>query len=392
MEFRFTPEEEAFRQELRTFLKKELPPDWSGGDVEVDSEEQWQFTLQMKKKLGQRGWLTMAWPKEYGGGGASHMAQLIYAEEMAYRRAPGVDIWGVRMLAPILMMYGTEEQRKTFLPPIAHGEIQWCQGYSEPEAGSDLASLTTRAKIDGDDFIINGTKVWTSMAHRADWMFILARTDPEAPKHRGISFILVDLRTPGVTISPIIDMAGRHHFNMEIFEDVRVPRKNLVGELNRGWYVGAALLDFERSGINYSATARRTLEDVVAFAKETKHDGKPLAANTLVRHTLAEMAIEIETSRLTSYNVAWMQSQGKVPNKEASVVKLFGTELGQRVAQVGLSVMGLYGQLEPGSKWAPLKGHLERSWLSSFSGPLASGTSEIMRNIIAQRGLGMPRE
>ncbi|MBI4339772.1 MAG: acyl-CoA dehydrogenase family protein, partial [Chloroflexi bacterium] len=212
MDFKFTTEEEAFRQELRTFLKQELPPDWEG-EGEGGSDQEWAFTLQMRKKLAQKGWLTLAWPQEYGGAGASIMTQVVFREEIAYSRAPGIDIWGITMLAPTLMIHGTEEQKRRFLPPVARGEVQWCQGYSEPESGSDLASLQTKAVVDGDDYVVNGTKIWTSNAHRADWILLLARTNQEAEKHRGITFLLMELKSPGVSIRPIINMAGAHGFN-----------------------------------------------------------------------------------------------------------------------------------------------------------------------------------
>ena len=391
MEFRFTPEEDAFRDELRQFLSQELPDDWVGVEQDDGDDETWEFTLKMRKKLAAKGWLTMSWPKEYGGQGASPMQQLIFAEEIAYHRAPGRDIFGIRMLAPTLMMYGTEEQKREYLPPIARGEVQWCQGYSEPEAGSDLASLKTRAVEDGDDFIVNGAKIWTSLAHRADHMMLLARTDPESPKHRGISFLLADMASPGVTVRPIVDMSDRHRFNMVTFDDVRVPKRNLVGELNRGWYVGATLLDFERSAVEYSAGARRALEDLVQFCKETNRNGLPMAEDPVVRRNLADMAIEVEVSRLMSYRVAWLQNRGEVPNKEASMAKLLGTELQQRVAKVGTSILGLYGQLAPESKYAPLQGRFEQMALTSVSATIAAGTSEIQRSIIATRGLGLPR-
>ena len=388
MEFRFTFEEESFREELRDFLKQELPDGWPSIADEYDD---WDLTLKMRKKLAGKGWLTLAWPKEYGGRGATHMMQLIFAEEMAYHRAPGRDIFGTRMLAPTLMIHGTEEQKLEHLPPIARGETQWCQGYSEPESGSDLASLQTRAIEDGDDFVINGTKIWTSQAHRADYIMVLARTDPDAPKHRGISFLLADMRTPGISVKPIVDMSKRHHFNMVTFDDVRVPKRNLVGEKNRGWYVGATLLDFERSGVEYSAESMRTLEELVEFCKENTRNGRPLADDPIVRHRLANLSNEIEISRLISYNTAWMQSQGLVPNREASMGKVFGTELQQHTAQAGMSILGLYGQLESTSRWAPLQGRIEASYMTAVSATIAAGTSEIQRNIIATRGLGLPR-
>ena len=391
MEFQFTAQEEAFRTELQDFLARELPSDWSSTELDDRDEETWKFTLEMRRKLAARGWLTMAWPKEYGGQDASPMLQLIFEETLAYHRAPGRDIFGLRMLAPTLMLYGTDEQKRKYLPPIARGEVQWCQGYSEPEAGSDLASLATSAVADGDDFVVNGTKIWTSLAHRADHIMLLARTDPDAPKHRGISFLLADMTAPGVEVKPIENLAGHHHFNMITFEEVRVPRENLVGELNRGWYVGATLLDFERSAVEYSADARRTIHDLVRFWKETGRRDRAVDNDALVRRKLADLAIRAEVSRLVSYRVASMQSSGELPNKEASMAKLLGTELQQRVAKEGMSILGLYGQLAPGSRYAPLQGRIEEAALLSTSATIAAGTSEIQRGIIATRGLGLPR-
>lgn len=292
------------------------------------------------------------------------------------------------MLAQTLMIYGTDDQKRKYLPPVARGEVQWCQGYSEPDTGSDLASLSTSAVADGDDFIVNGTKVWTTLAHRADHIILLVRTDPEAPKHRGISFLLADMTAPGVSVKPIEDLAGHRNFNMITFEDVRVPRENLVSELSRGWYVAATLLDFERSGVEYSAGARCTVDELVQFWREA---GGQSRTDARVRRRLAELAVQAEVSRLVSYRVAWMQSKGEVPNMEASMAKLLGTELLQQVAREGVSMLGLYGQLEPGSRYAPLQGRIEEAALLSTSATIAAGTSEIQRNIIATRGLGLPR-
>ena len=274
---------------------------------------------------------------------------------------------------------------------MARGEGQWCQGYSEPESGSDLASLQCSAVEDGDNFVINGTKVWTTNAHRADHLFFLARTEPDAPKHKGISFFLTEMKNPGITVNPIYSMDGAHHINMINFDNVKVPRTNLVGEKNRGWYVAATLLDFERSGIEHIAGAKRLLEEIISFALNNSRNGVILATDPIVRRRLSELMVSIETGRLLSYRIAWMQEQGLVPNKEASMGKLFGTELLQKVAALGLEILGMFGQLEPGSKYAPLKGRIEKAAMFFVSVTLAGGTSEIQRNIIATRGLGLPR-
>ena len=389
MDFEFSNQELSFRNELSTWLKDELANRPQDGGNDADAE--WAFGLEMRKKLADKGWLTMAWPEEYGGQGVSHMMQVVFAEEMSYNRAPGRDVFGTRMMAPTLMIHGTEEQKREFLPPVSKGEVQWCQGYSEPESGSDLASLQTRAVEDGDDFIINGTKIWTSSAHRADHIMVLTRTDPDAPKHRGISFLLCDMNTPGLTVNPIINMAGDHGFNMVTFDNVRVPKKNLVGEQNRGWYVGATLLDFERSGVDYSAGGRRILEELIAYAKDNDQNGSLIADNPIMRNRLADLAIEVDVSRLISYNIAWMQGEGLVPNKESSMGKVVGTELQQHLSETGMQMLGLHGQLEPGSKYAPMQGRIEHMHLTNVSETIQAGTSEIQRNIIATRGLGLPR-
>ena len=390
MEFKFTPEDEAFRQELRQFVQQQLPPDGEGGG-RWPEEWNWEFTREMRQKLAQKGWLTMHWPREYGGQDASPVRSAIYNEELAYLRAPGRDIFGVRMLGPTLMIHGSEEQKRTYLPPIAQGQVQWCQGYSEPESGSDLASLSTRAVRDGDDYVINGAKIWTTLAHRADWIMCLARTDPDAPKHRGISFILVDMKTPGVEVRPIINMSGGPEFNQVIFDNVRVPRRNVVGEENRGWYVAVTLLDFERSGIDYSAMARRLLDEMREYATETSSNRQPLIQTPWVRNLLADRYIECEVARLMAYNVAYMQGEGLVPNKEASMSKVFGSETLQRTTTAAMEILGLYGALSRDDKWAPLKGRIQEHWMISFSHKIAAGTSEVQRNIIASRGLGLPR-
>ena len=390
MEFKFSAEDDAFRRELREFVQQCLPSDWEGGG-RWPEEWNWEQTRAMRRDLAQKGWLTMHWPVEYGGQNASPVRSAIYNEELAYLRAPGRDIFGVRMLGPTLMIHGSEEQKQTHLPPIAHGEVQWCQGYSEPESGSDLASLSTRAVRDGDDYIINGAKIWTTLAHRADWIMCLARTDPEAPKHRGISFILVDMKTPGVQVSPIINMSGGHEFNQIIFDNVRVPRRNVVGEENRGWYVAVTLLDFERSGIDYSAMSRRLLDEIREYAGETRQNGQTLMQTPWVRNLVADRYIETEVARLMAYNVAYMQGEGLVPNKEASMSKVFGSETLQRTTVAGMEILGMYGALGRDEKWAPLSGRMQEHWMISFSHKIAAGTSEVQRNIIAGRGLGLPR-
>ena len=389
MDFQFSNEDQEFRRQLLRLIAAERKDLWDQADR--GSDDGWQETMQMRRKLADHGWLTMHWPEEYGGQNASQVRSAIFNEEMAYHRAPGRDAFGVRMMGATLMIHGSDEQKLAHLPPVAQGQVQWCQGYSEPESGSDLASLSTRAVRDGDEFVINGAKIWTSMAHRADWIMLLARTYPEAPKHRGISFFLVDMKTPGVQVWPIINMAGRHEFNQIVLEDVRVPAGNVVGDENRGWYVAVTLLDFERSGIDYSANARRLLDDARQYADGITRNGVPLMSLPWVRNVLADRYIECEAARLIAYNVAHMQAEGLVPNREASMSKVFGSETVQRAAKTCMDILGMYGTLGGDSRWQALEGRVQENWLLSFSGTIAAGTSEIQRNVIASRGLGLPR-
>ncbi|MCS7296576.1 MAG: acyl-CoA dehydrogenase family protein, partial [Dehalococcoidia bacterium] len=349
-------------------------------------EEEKAYIMGFQRKLAERGWLAMAWPKEYGGGGASHMHQLVYNEEMAYHGAPVMNM-GIAWVGPSLMLYGTEEQKRRFIPRIARAEDWWCTLYSEPGAGSDLAALQTRAVRDGDEWVINGQKIWTTGAHLADWGWLAARTDPDAPKHQGITMFVVDMKTPGITVRPLINMAGRHGFNEVFFEDVRVPAENVVGEVNRGWYHMAVALDFERSGIQAFAGGRRSVERLVELAKRRPElvDQRPS-----IRHELADRAIEVSVGTFLAYRVATMQARGLVPNHEASASKLFGSELSQRIALTGMHLLGLAGQLREGSKW--LVFDQAAGYLNAVSATIAAGTSEIQRNIIATRGLGLPRD
>jgi alkylation response protein AidB-like acyl-CoA dehydrogenase len=394
MDFRFTAEQEALRKEFEEFFVREMknaPPSWIGTTEDIyDSDENWAFHRAMGRKLGERGWLSLPWPREYGGQGHGPIEQLIFNEVYSYHHGAGVDNF-LRMIAPTLLEYGTEEQKREFLPRSSRAEIYWCQGWSEPNAGSDLAALTTRAVEDGDDYIINGQKTWTSGAHRSDWTFMVARTDPTQPRHRGISFFVVDMKTPGVKVRNIPEMGGMHSFNEVFFDDVRVPKRYMIGERNRGWYVTLATMNFERSGSGRYAEHRRHLEDLVEFCKETVHNGKPLSESPLVRHRLAQLMIELDAGRALARRIAWLQSKGELVAAEASASKAFGTELGQRLAYTACQVMGMYGQLEMGSKWAPLRGMFTMLYCTTIGMNIAAGTSEIQRNIIAQRGLDLRR-
>ena len=388
MEFTFTEEQTALRSEVREFLKETVP---SGpGPARPTSQENWPEQLAFLHKLAAKGWVAPAWPKEYGGLSWSHIQQMIFTEELSYAGAPDAGrVFNVGMIGPTLIVHGTDAQKREHLPKITSGEVVWCQGYSEPGAGSDLASLQTRAVRDGDDYVVNGQKIWTTGAHHADWCFLLVRTDPEAPKHKGISFLLVDMKTPGINVRPIVNMAGYHEFNEVFFEDVRVPVANRVGEENNGWYVAMTLLDFERSTVASIAANQRTLELLAGYVRKHRPGGSYAA---VLRHRVADMWIANETGRLLSYRTAWMQESGRVANYEASVIKVFATELAARITNFGVNLLGPMGELEPDSKYAEFDGIMEKGHLSNVSPLIYSGSSEIQRNIIATRGLGLPRD
>jgi alkylation response protein AidB-like acyl-CoA dehydrogenase len=383
MDFRFTPEQEALREEVRRFLDEELPRE----SLEI-KEDNWVngFSPRFSRKLGQRGWIGMTWPPQYGGQGKSYLDRLIVTEELLRRGAPVFAHWlGDRQVGPAILAYGSEEQKREFLPRICRGEIVFCIGMSEPEAGSDLASLQTRAVEEGEDFIINGQKVWTSGAQHADYCYLVARTDPTVAKHRGISEFIVDMKLPGITVRPLEDLTGQYHLHEVFFDNVRVPRTALIGTKNRGWYQIASQLDYERSGIERLMSNYPLFQELLELARE-----KGWTRNPVVRHKLAELMVEFEVGRLLIYRVAWLLSQGVVPNYEAAMAKFFGTEFEQRLADAITRILGLYGQLLPGSPRALLSGRAARAYLYSPAYTIQGGTSEILRNIVALRGLGLP--
>lgn len=391
MDFRFTDEDEAFRQEIRAFLRAEWPG--GTGDAAVDNDEEYRIERAFEKKLAQRGWLTLAWPVEYGGQGASHIRQAVKNEECSYFRAPiggGPGGQATNLVGPAVMAHGSEEQKRRFLPPIAAGDVYWCQGFSEPGAGSDLASIQTRAERAGDNYILNGQKIWTSGAAYADWIHVLARTDPEAPKHKGISYLLVDMKSPGISNRPISEMTGRSGFYETFFDNVAVPRENLLGDENQGWYVATTTLGFERSGIARIGAIRRSFDDLMDYVKGISIARRPdEQQRTALR--LAEHRIEIEVGYWLAYRVASLQDRGELPNYEASVSKTFATEIAQRLANTAVNILGLGGGLSLSSYRAPMEGLANFTYLLTMHWTISAGTNEIQRNIVAQRGLGLPR-
>jgi len=411
MDWSDTGEQARFRRQVRTLIAERLPERYRrGGEGAHRHERTWEFdrksddpgrraaAVAWSDALAEHRWVAPHWPREYGGGGLSAMEQFILKQELARAGAPAVGGSGTNMLGPTLILNGSEEQRREHLPRILSGEVTWAQGFSEPGAGSDLASLSTGARRDGDDYVINGQKIWTSAAHTADWFFLLARTDPEAPKHRGISFLLVDGRAPGISVQPLVDMSGVHYFNETFYEDVRTPASNLVGEEHRGWYVAMNLLDFERSNIEGAVSMRRGIEQLLGYARGEGAAKSRLGRGGTLRAEVADRYVETEVMFQFSARIISIQAAGMVPNYEASTAKLFNSELLQRLAATSLRTFGLHGQLwgqgtgdAPAGPHAAQEGAPPYNYLRSVPATIRGGTSEVQRNIIATRGLGLPR-
>jgi alkylation response protein AidB-like acyl-CoA dehydrogenase len=390
VDFQLTPDEEAFRKEVSEFLEKEGSPDYRKKMVtffDMSSQEDWiQEQRKMAEKLGEKGWLSIHWPKEYGGQDASPLYRLILREELTRYHSPGYDSIGAGIIAPALLLKGSEEQKARHLPGIAQGKVMWCETLSEPGHGSDLAAIEVFAREDEDCFVVNGQKIWTTNAHFADWNALIARTDRGAtPKHRGLTFFLLDMKTPGITVNPVINMAGHHEFNEVFFDDVRIPKENIVGGKNQGWYVVMSLLDYERTCDLIYAIAATLLNDMREYAREND------LLTPVMRRQFAELAADCEVARLLHYRVAWMQGQGLVPNYESAICKLFSSEVHQRVTETGMQLLGHYSQLTDKSAWVPMYGRVPSTYLRAFGHGLEQGTYEIDRDVIAQRGLGLPR-
>ncbi|HEU5306269.1 MAG TPA: acyl-CoA dehydrogenase family protein [Acidimicrobiia bacterium] len=391
MDFDFTADEEAFRAELRAFLDDELPTWWR--TVFVDDDRAMPFTREFCRKLAERGWLTLSWPAEHGGADGSVWQQAVVREEMWAAGEPrGPQYMNLNYIGPLIMRFGTPEQQARHLPRMAAGDVLWCQGFSEPEAGSDLASLKTRATRDGDRYVVNGQKIWNSYADApADHCLLLARTNTEVKKQQGISMFLVDMRTPGVTVRPIPSMAGKSEFSEIFFDDAVIPVSDRLGDEDQGWTLVGEGLAFERIGIARYARANRVLEHLVRYARDTVVDGRLLADDPAVRARLATLATRIEAAKLLNYGAISIQAAGEVPAIEASIARIHNTQVEQLAGQVGLEVLGPQGLLLDDDAWCLLDGEMQRQWLESIPVTVAAGTTEVQKNIIAQRGLGLPR-
>jgi len=388
MDFKFTEEQEGFRQEVRNFLEEEMRQ----GTFQPSCDAWIQgYSPEFTKKVAERGWIGLTWPKEYGGQERSYIDRFILFEELLRYGAPAACHWFAdRQIGGTILHYGTEEQKSEFLPKILRGEAYIGLGMSEPEAGSDLASLQTRAAEDGDDYIIDGQKMWTSCARFMTHIYLVARTDPEAPKHRGISEFIIDASLPGITITPTIDITGSEAWGEVFFDNLRVSKGCLIGEKNRGFYQIVNQLDYERAGLERLMGNYPLFDAIIQFTKETRRNGKPLSQDTLIRHKLAQLQTEFEVGRLLTYRVALVIDEGRAPTVEAAMAKAYSTTFEQHLASTATDILGLYGQLLAESKWAPILGMAPHSYLGSTGYSLQAGTSEVLRNIVALRGLALP--
>ena len=390
MDFSYSAAEEQFRDEVRVWMEANVPDDLRGGrDEDLEPAQRWQRGLDWHQKLHEGGWVGLWWPEEYGGRGASLLEQAIFNEEMSRLGvSQGVNLSGISLLGPTLMHWGTEAQKQRFLPKILPAEHIWCQGYSEPGSGSDLASIQTRAVEDGDQFVVNGQKVWTSWAQYSDWCFVLVRTDPDAPKHKGISYILVDMHSPGVTVRPLVQINGDAEFNEVFFEDVRVPRENLVGDLNQGWMVAITTLMFERVSSSSFYRFEKLLPQLHEVARRVESNGRPAIEDEAVRQQLAQFSIEAEAIKYNELRRLTRQLHGQPPGPEGSFSKILASELNMRVVDFAMELLGPYAVLAKGSPFAVDQARWSYRMLSARGGTIAAGTNEILRGLIGGAGAG----
>lgn len=393
MDLNLSPDEIKFRDELRTWLAANAPTDWDERREE-SMESRFEYLKRWQRKLYEGGWAGISWPKEYGGRGASLMEQVIFWQEMALAQAPPLaNVLGLGIIGPTIIAFGTEAQKKRHLAKILSAEEIWCQGFSEPDAGSDLANVRCEARLDGDHYVVNGQKVWNSYGWAAHWCELVVRTDPNVPKHKGLTVLLVDMKTPGVEVRPLRQMTGETEFNELFFHDVRIPVANVVGKVNEGWGVAMGTLMHERGtfGAGLQITYRRNMERLIDLAKTTERNGRPAAEDPVVRQKLAQCYAEIEIMRCNQMRAFSRINATGVPGPEGSIQKIFWSELNQRFQQVAQEVMGPYGQLEAGDEYAIDNGMWAYGYLRSRGNTIEAGTSEIQRNIIGHFVLGLPK-
>ncbi|MEQ9150719.1 MAG: acyl-CoA dehydrogenase family protein [Parvibaculum sp.] len=395
MDMRFSPEELAFRDEVREFIANNYPHELKGARRGEMSKED---ILKWHRILYKKGWVVPHWPVEYGGTGWTITQRYIWNEENARAETTPLLPFGLSMVGPVIYTFGNEEQKKRFLPGILSGDDWWCQGYSEPGSGSDLASLRTKAVRDGDHYIVNGSKTWTTLAQHADWMFCLVRTDPDAKQQEGISFLLIDMKTPGITVRPIITMDGSHEVNEVFLEDVKVPAENLIGEENKGWTYAKFLLGNERSGIAGVARSKKAIERLKKIAGAELVDGTPLMKTGEFSRKVAEVEIDLSALEVTELRTLAAESKGRGPGPEASILKIKGTEIQQRITELAVEAVGNYALVEAprlettGNEFVPGPEGSQgtaQDYFNMRKTSIYGGSNEIQHNIIAKMVLGL---
>ncbi|HVF52516.1 MAG TPA: acyl-CoA dehydrogenase [Actinomycetota bacterium] len=391
MDFRDSPLEAEFRAELRSWIEANLPEGWRDrppgpGRGDLETSREW------SKKLYEAGYAGLTWPKEFGGAGAPYTHQAIFLEEMSKAEAPDhIGLIGLGMAGPTIIAHGTDEQKSEHLPKTLSGEEVWCQGFSEPGSGSDLASLRTRAELDGDHFVVNGQKVWSSFAHIADYCILMVRTDPSAPKHEGITYLLADMHAPGVEVRPLRQITGDPEFNEIFFTDARVPVENVLGEVNKGWGVAMTTLLHERGTLGFALTARieTSVRKLIALAKEQPRNGGRAADDALIRDAIVRQWVGLQGLRFTNYRALTSLVKTGIPGPEGSIAKLFWSESNQQLAKTAVEILGARGPLD--GQDTPWNGYWQYEQLRSRGNTIEAGTSEVLRNIISERVLGLPR-
>ena len=398
MDLTLTPEQETFRETVRTWLRANIPEEWARQTVagsDIPRVEAYDLLRRWQRTLYDAGFLGLTWPVEYGGRGLTFVEEIILQQEMALAKAPPVlNVLGIGMAGPTIIAYGTEEQKKRYPAKILSCEEIWCQGYSEPNAGSDLAALQTRAVRDGEHWVLNGQKVWTSFAQFADWMMLLARTDPAAPRHKGITYFLLDMKLPGITVKPLRQITGDAEFNEVFFDNVRVHESEVLGGVNSGWRVGVTTLMYERLtlGFGLQVRLRIALDGLIEMARRVEKTGRAVTKDPLTRQKLAQLWIETESLKYTGARALTRLLRGELPGPEASAGKITWVDVNQRLQEIAMEIQGPYSQLRRGSEWAVEGGAWAHSFLRSRANSIEGGTTEIQKNIIAERVLGLPKD
>ena len=395
MDFTLTPDQQAFRERVRSWLEANVPAEWTSlGSTEVPRADAYELIRRWQRRLFEGGFIGLTWPRQYGGQGLTFVEEMILHEELALQKAPPIlNILGVGMAGPTIIAYGTEEQKQRYPAKILSCEEIWCQGYSEPNAGSDLAALQTRAVKDGDHWVVNGQKVWTSLAHVADWMMLLARTDPDAPRHKGLTYFLLDMHAQGVTVKPLKQLTGDAEFNEVFFDNVRVPERQVLGEVGNGWAVGLTTLMYERLALGFGLQVRLriALESLVEMGRRVEKTGRAVTRDPLLRQKLAQLWIDTEALKYTGARAITKLLRGELPGPEASAGKMGWVETHQRLQELAMEIEGPYSQLMRGSDRAIDGGVWQYGFLRSRANSIEGGTTEIQKNIIGERVLGLPK-